>query len=187
MLLFPSSCLARLARCCIMSGTILVFIIMLTACGFHLQGKMELAPRLHRIYVQTLDPYGPLARYLKDSLRMSHAQIMCCPQEASAVLVILQDMNSQKLLNVNSTTQTRQYLLKVIVTFEINTADGRIILPPQTLEESRVMTIQSNQILGSSNESNLFYQQMRRILAAAIMNRISSRDVTKLLNMYRYE
>ena len=39
--------------------------------------------------------------------------------------------------------------------------------------------MQSNQILGSSNEANLFYQQMRRTLAYAIMNRIASQEVTQ--------
>ena len=37
-------------------------------------------------------------------------------------------------------------------------------------------------ILGSSNEANLFYQQMRRTLAYAIMNRIASKEVTNIVN-----
>ncbi len=51
----------------------------------------------------------------------------------------------------------------------------------QTLEETRSITVQSNQILGSSNEATLFYQQMRRTLAYAIMNRIASKEVTRMV------
>lgn len=159
-----------------------IFVTLLSACGFHLQGEMRLAPRLQHIYLQTRDPYGYLARNLKASLKMSHVNLMCSPQDASATLVILQDEGLQTLLSVNSTTQTRQYSLTVTVVFEITDSNGCIIVPPQTLTESRVITVQSNQILGSSNETNLYYQQMRRILATAIMNRISSGEITALVN-----
>lgn len=157
---------------------------LLSACGFHLQGEMHLAPSLQRMYLQTRDPYGYLARNLKESLKMSNVNLASSPCDASAVLVILQDDSLQTLLSVNSTTQTRQYSLSVTVVFEITENNGQIIIPAQSLTESRVITVQSNQILGSSNETNLYYQQMRRILATAIMNRISSKEITALANKH---
>ena len=50
------------------------------------------------------------------------------------------------------------------------------------MQETRPATVQSDQILGSSNERNLAYQQMRRGLAYAIMHRIASKDVTNMIN-----
>lgn len=166
----------------VLIGVVCVFLSMLSSCGFHLQGEKKLALPLQRLYLQTRDPYGYLARNLQESLIMSHVCLATCPSDASTILNILQDYNSQTLLTVNSTTQTRQYELRVTVVFEISDHCGRLIIPPQTLTESRVITIQSNQILGSSNETNLYYQQMRRTLANAIMNRISSKEITCLVN-----
>lgn len=168
---------------------ILLFFIFLlqTGCGFQLQGKMNLAGPLKRMYLQSGDPYGVLARSLKDYLKMSNVELVSAKNEADAILVILQDDTAQDLLSVSGTTQTRQYNLKVVVVFEVTDVKGQIIVPPQTLSESETITIQSNQILGNSNEASLYYQQMRRTLAYAIMNRIASKDVTNLIeNAYKH-
>lgn len=84
-------------------------------------------------------------------------------------------------MSSNSTQQTRQYNLSVLVEFEINTAQGEVLVGKQTLTESKPITFQSNQLLGSSNEAVLFYQQMRRTLAYAIMNRIASKEITTII------
>lgn len=152
--------------------------VLCTACGFHLQGEKQLAPPLHRMYLQTNDPYGPLARSLQQYMKMSHVRLVDSQAEADTVLVISGENTSQDLLGVSGTQQTRQYNLKISITMEITDRSGRTIINPETLSESRAITVQSNQILGSSNEVNLYYQQMRRALAYAIMNRIASREVT---------
>lgn len=165
------------------SSLLVVFMcLLLTSCGFHLQGQMQLAPPLHRMYIQAPDPYGSLVRSLQQSLKMSNVKIVASPQEADTILVILRDENSQELLSVSGTQQTRQYNLIVTVTFEITKTQGETIVPPQTLSETRTITIQSNQILGSSNEASLFYQQMRRTLAYAMMNRLASQDISLMIN-----
>lgn len=160
---------------------LLLTTLSLSGCGFHLQGEMQLVPPLHRIYLQTQDPYGYLASNLREILKMSHVCLAPDPVEASTILVILQDESSQELLSVSSTQQTRQYNLRVTVIFEINDPRGYTIIGPQTLTETRVITVQSNQILGNSNEANLYYQQMRRSLAYAIMNRLASKEISRVI------
>lgn len=161
-------------------NTVLLFIcLFLTGCGFHLQGEANLAPPLQRMYLQASDPYGYLARILKQNLRMSHVEIVNSPAEARTTLVIMQDNVSQDLFSVSGTQQTRQYILRVTVIFEVIDSYGRILLAPQPLTAARTITVQSNQILGSSNEMSLFYQQMRREIANAIIYRLASNEVTE--------
>jgi LPS-assembly lipoprotein len=159
-----------------------IITLLLTACGFHPQGDANLAPPLKKMYLQTADPYGNLARYLHDYLKMSHVQLVASPDEADTILEIERDSNSQELLSVAGTQQTRQYKLIVTVVFAISDNKGHSILPPQSLAESRTITVQANQILGSSNEASLYASQMRRALAIAIMNRLASIEVTKTVN-----
>lgn len=156
--------------------------LLLVSCGFHLQGILPLAEPLKRLCLQTPDSYGYLARNLEQYLRMSGVVLVTDPKLASATLQVTADDNSQKLISISSTQQTRQYNLIVTVNFQINDQQGRVILPTQILTEARTITVQSSQILGSSNEANMFYQQMRRNLAYAIMNRIASKEVTQVVN-----
>lgn len=156
-------------------------ISLLSACGFHLQGEMKLAQPLHKMYLDVPDPYGYLALSLKQNLRVSHVDLVSTRNEADTILVIMRDDNSQTLKSVSATQQTQQYDLVVTVVFEILNNKGVTLLPAQTLRDTRTITMQSNQILGSSNEANLYYQQMRRSLALAIIDRLASHEVTRIL------
>lgn len=160
---------------------------LLLSCGFRLQGQLQLAQPLRTLYLQTPDPYGHLARNLRNGLRLSNVRMVDNPQQASTILTIQQDSTNQALAGVNSTTLTRQYVVSVTVVFSIIDPRGRTILPNQTLTASRVFTTQSTQILGSSNELNLYYQQMRVELANAILYRIASQQVTQLINARFHE
>ncbi|EKD71552.1 MAG: hypothetical protein ACD_46C00162G0002 [uncultured bacterium] len=155
--------------------------LLLTACGFHPQGEMPLAPPLHKMYVKTQDPYGYLARNLQLNLKLSKVQLTDSPSDATTILAMTEESMSQEELSVSGTQQTRQYNLKITIAFEITDHTGKILVPSQSLSETRTITIQSNQILGSSNEANLLYQQMRRALAYSIMYRISSKEITKMI------
>lgn len=161
---------------------VLMCCLMLSACGFTLQGEKQLAPPLHRLYLQTPDTYGNLERNLKDSLKMSGVKLVSSPAEADTMLIVTSDNSYQELLSVSGTQQTRQYSLRLVVSFEITTPSGKVLLPAESLSDSRTITVQSNQILGSSNESTMYYQQMRRSIAAAIMNRLASTQVTDIIN-----
>lgn len=157
---------------------------LLTACGFRPQGKLKLAPALSTVYLESADPYGYLERMLRQYLKMSHAHLVAKPELATTVLKIISDEATQEFLSVSSTNQTRQYNLRVRVIFQLTDPQGRAIIVPQTIEETRSITIQSNQILGNSNQTTLFYQQMRRSIAYAIMNRIASKEVTQAILTY---
>jgi len=159
-------------------GTIL---LSLSGCGFHLQGAMKLAPPFQKLYLQTNDPYGQLSRKLQQYLKMSNVQMVTNPNDAQVILVILQDDTLKNLLSVNGTQQTRSYNIEVRVTFAVTDNKGRILILPQALTESRVITVQSNQVLGSSNEASLLYQHMRNSLAYAIMNRLASKEISRLI------
>lgn len=160
---------------------LIVLICLLTACGFHPRGEIALAPPLHSLYIQSSDPYGTLVKELEQSLQMSHVTLAASPTDATSILNITSDNTGQDLLSVNGTQQTRQYRLHVSVVFSVQNASGITVVPPQRITEYRIITIQSNQILGSSNEANLYFQQMRRALASSIMFRLGSQEITRML------
>lgn len=161
---------------------ILLFTCLLTSCGFHLQGEMKLTPPLHTLYLRTSDPYGYLSRTLKDYMAMSHVTLVDSPDKATTILDILADTTSQNFVTVGGSQQTRQYNLIVNVIFQVTDSQGRILMPPENLSETRSLFLQSNQILGASNEATVFYQQMRRALAYSIMNRLASKEVTAMID-----
>lgn len=163
----------------------LSLLLLLTACGFQPRGEITLAPSLKNIYLKTPDPYGQLARNLRSFLIMSHVHLADTVESADTVLVILKEQMGQDLVSVSGTQLTRQYNLTLNVTYQVTDASGKVLISPQTSTEVRSLTIQSDQILGGSNEASSLYKQMQRTTVYNIMNRLSSKEVTAILNSSR--
>lgn len=161
---------------------LLLTVCCLVGCGFHLRGSVTLPPSLKHLYLATNTPYSPLTRILQDNLKFSGVELTKSRQSANLVLQILREDVSQQILTTSTTQQTRQYNLILAVTFQITDPDGNVLIFPQTLSETRVLTMESNQILASSNEAASLYQQMRQAIATDILNRLSSPDITVSLS-----
>lgn len=158
--------------------SLLLLCLGLTSCGFHPRGAVPLAPPLHNMYLQTPDPYGQFARNLKQYLKSSGVHLTNTPQEATIILSILKEDTGQQLLSVGGTQQTRQYNLILTISFLLTDNKGTVLVPMQTISETRTIPIQSNQILGGSNEANNLYRQMRQAAVYDMMNRLASQNMT---------
>lgn len=157
------------------------FCLLLTSCGFHWRGQLPLASPLKSLSLKTDDPYGEIAQHLKQFLSVSNVHLTDDPTKAKTVLVILNTVQSEQLLSVSGTQQTRQYKLFLTLTFQVTNTAGDVIVPPQTVIESRILTVEANQILGGSSEEELLYQQMREAIVYDIMTRLASDEITQLL------
>lgn len=159
----------------------LFILFCLVGCGFHLRGQMNFPPSLHRIYLQSKDPYGQLSKNIKLYLRMSGIYVADNPKDATTILDILNESQNQVLQNVSGTMSTRQYNLVLTVVFQVTDKYGAILMPPQSVSETRPITILANQILGGSNEQAVLFQQMRQAIVYTIMTRLASHDVKQML------
>lgn len=160
---------------------ILLFTFCLTSCGFHLRGQTVFAPPLQKIYIKTQNPYGELAHNLKKYFKLSGVYVADSASDATTVLNILSDQTGQQLLGINGTQQTSQYNLTLGVTYQLTTPEGIALTTPETLTESRTLAINSNEILGGSNEAAALYTQMRRSIVFDLMNRLSSQEITSIV------
>jgi LPS-assembly lipoprotein len=153
----------------------------LVGCGYHWRGPMTLAPPLQKMYLQTSNPYGQLARNLRQYLKMSHVHLVTKPQDASTILALLSENTTEQLLGISGTQQTRQYNLILTVTFQVTDQHGRLLVPPQTVYETRALTLNSGQILSGSNQAESLYQQMRQAIIYAIVSQLAAENITALL------
>jgi LPS-assembly lipoprotein len=160
---------------------ILVIFLVCTGCGFQPRGSVPLSTPLQNLYLETQDPYGQLSRNLRQYFRTSGVHLATSAKDASTVLHILKEEITQQLLSVSGTQQTRQYNLILTVTFQLENSKGVDLTPPQTVSETRTLTIQTSQILGGSNEASQMYTQMRLAIVYDIISRLSSQEITDIL------
>lgn len=148
--------------------------LLLTACGFHLRGDVKLAAALNKVYIEGADPYDPLVRELTRSLTTTGAAVVEDSKQATAILQILNNSGSRRVLSVSSAGKVSEYELYQILEFKVRDAAGRELLAPQRLEITRDYLFDKQDVLGKSNEEEMLRRDMRRDLARLAMLRLEA-------------
>lgn len=147
---------------------------LVAGCGFHLQGtNSELPTATAQTYLQTDDPYSDFYESLRDALRARGASVVESPQDASAVLRILEDSSGQRILSVSARNVPREYEVFYLVTFSLE-AGGSELLAPESLLVTRSYTYDETQVLGKSAEESELRESLARDLALRVLRRITA-------------
>jgi len=152
----------------------LMVTLLLTACGFHLRGDVTLAPELSKLYIEGADPYNPLVRELTRSLTTTGVVVVTERKDATAILQILKNSGSRRVLSVSSEGKVSEYELYQTLEFKVRDAAGRELLAPQYLELTRDYLFEKEDVLGKSNEEEILRRDMRRDLVRLIMLRLEA-------------
>lgn len=148
--------------------------LLLTACGFHLRGDVQLAPQLSKVHIQGGDRYDPLVRELSRALTSTGAAIVEDPQAATAVLQILENTGKRRVLSVRSTGKVQEYELYQTFRFRVRDAAGTELLATQQLEVTREYLFDADDVLSKSTEEEALRRDMRRDLVRLAMLRLEA-------------
>ena len=174
--LFMSNIYAKLTNLLVISACL----ISLSSCGFHLQGMRVFPAAFQQVYLQINDPYGSLAKNITAYFRSSHVTLVQSPKNARLILNILKCYPEETLLSTNGAQQTAQYRLTLTLIFALYHR-AHLLAGPETLQETQVITIQTNQILGHNNEVMLRYQQMYQAITERLIDRLTSKEIANLI------
>lgn len=145
---------------------------LLSACGFHLRGEVELPPVMQDTYIDSRDPYTGIARPLRDQLQRSGANVLEDRRQASAILKIVSERSENRVLSVGSSGKATEYELFDEVVFSLNDPAGKVLLKPQTVRMTRDLTFDQNELLGKLSEADSIHRQMLESLARQMLTRI---------------
>jgi len=144
---------------------------MLTACGFQLQGHTPLPKPLERAYVDAKDKQSEFVQGLRKALLTAGAQLTEEGQ-ASAVVHVLEDNATPRVLAVSSTDVPREY--EIIYTVRVSvTGDGKELLAPQEIIARRDYSFDEYVLLAKDNEDAILRAALARDLVGIVMRRLS--------------
>ncbi len=156
-------------------GLWLVWLCMavLTACGFHLRGAVELPPILQDTYINARDPYSGVARELRSVLQSAGARLTETPSAATGIIRIISKRSERRILAVGTSGKASEYELFEEVTFALDDPQGKVLLEPQTIRTTQDIVFDPNEALGKVSEAEETRIQMRRDLGRQIVTRIN--------------
>jgi len=149
---------------------------LLTACGFHLREEARLPPGMERVYVESADPFGPLKRNIEHALERSGAKIEGKSGDGIAEIRLSAVSLAPVVRSVSATARVNEFTMLYHVELQITDAAGKVVLPKQVIEQSRVFTFDQTQAIGTGAEQDVIKKEMERDMTQVVMRKVQSAE-----------
>lgn len=146
---------------------------LLAGCGFHLQGRAPLPASVKAPYLEAPDRQSDFIQNLRRALLSNGAQLAQERDKASAVVSILRDNVTRRVLSVSATNQPNEYEVTYTIAFSV-TAGGEELIAPQEVSATRTYSFDERLLLAKGHEEDVLRQDMAHDLADMVMRRLSS-------------
>lgn len=146
---------------------------LLAACGFHLRRSAQLAPQLQHLYLQ-VSGGGSLLRQLAGTLRASGVHLADAEGPGVAVLNVPVNAFSTQALTLTGFARVSEYAVHYQVQFQVLDANGKTLIPLQSIHMSRDFTFDQTQVLGSAGQQEQIQRGLVDDMAQAILMRLQA-------------
>lgn len=146
--------------------------LLVAACGFQLRGSTQLPfTSLHIALPESSELRAALARTVTSS---SQTRIVDDPRQAQAILSVLSDEPSKRILTLNPAGRVTEYQVVRTVVFQVADPNGREIIPRSQITLHRDITFSDNQVLSKESEEALLWRDMQTDLTQQLLRRLAA-------------
>jgi LPS-assembly lipoprotein len=153
---------------------LLLLVLALPACGFHLRDALTLPPDMDQVRVVARDPYSALAQSLSRSLERAGIEVPVDARPGASLLRIHSELWESQPLSVDQFGRAQEYTLRYAAVFSLVDGDGEILVPEQVIELSRDYVSLPQNSTGSESERELLSRELRREMASSVLRRIDA-------------
>jgi LPS-assembly lipoprotein len=151
-----------------------LFASLLSGCGFHLRGAVDLPANYQRMAIEGVSPYSELGQKLKRGLQANGVNVV----EAAGAQVILKlsEVSYQRrLLSVSALSgKTAEYELHYSLKMSVRDRQGNVLVPEQPMQQLRDYVYDQNNVLGTGNQEAQLRKDMERELVGQILRRLQA-------------
>jgi LPS-assembly lipoprotein len=144
----------------------------LAGCGFHLEGSAPLPAQVKRPYLEAPDHQSDFVQDLRHSLLSNGAHLQQNKTDSSAVVSVLKDSFSKRVLSVSANNQPNEYEITYAVRVSV-TAGDKELLPAQELTATRTYSFSEPLLLAKGHEEDSLREDMAKDLADRVMRLLS--------------
>ncbi len=146
--------------------------LLISACGFHLRGDIELPALYERVHIVDRGNTA-VAKPLAEFLQNVGSDIVSRPEEATAVITLLSRGTQRRALAVGGKS-IREYELQLNVSFIVQNGLGEQIGVQQNVSMTRTYRNDPDDVLGKGNEEAVIIDEMNRDILPQILFRLKA-------------
>lgn len=147
--------------------------LMLSGCGFQLEGRTPLPRALRVACVEAGNSQTHFVQGLRRALIVAGARVTNRSARASAVIHVLADRVTPRVVAVSSTNLPREYEITYTVRFSV-TSHGATLLAAQQVSVTRDYAFDEHVVLAKDRENSILRAALARELVAIVMRRLAS-------------
>lgn len=153
---------------------LIIFILFLSSCGFHLRGHNvnEKSFPFASLYLKFAAP-SPFIADLQNSLELYKIRIATTAAEADLTLDIVSEVSDKQILALSGAGQVLEYQLRYRVSLRAYDKQMMEWLPADEIALQRSLTYDPAQILAKEQEESLLYRDMRSDAVQQVLRRLS--------------
>ena len=149
---------------------------LLSACGYHLRGEAALPPGMERVHVDSSDQFGPLKRNVEKALERSGAKIEPAAGDGIAEVNLTAVSLAPIVRSVSANAKVNEFTMLYHVELQITDGSGKVVVPKQVVEQSRVFTFDQTQAIGTGAEQDEIKKEMERNMTQVVMRKVESAE-----------
>jgi LPS-assembly lipoprotein len=147
--------------------------LVLTSCGFHLQGNQPLPTQFSHTYVDAKDEQTDFVQDLRKALISSKVSVIPTKSSATAVVEVHEDELTERILSVSAQNIPTEYELTYKVRFSV-ISDGKTLIDREEISAMRDISFDEAQLLAKEREQEILRAALARDLVALVMRRLAA-------------
>ena len=153
----------------IKKSVILGMALLLSACGYHLRGALELPAGLKSVYL--VGGSGELQEQFNSAMKASSVSIASSSETAGMVVRVFNEDNQRRVLSLSSTGTANDFELEYRFDYELVDSKNKVLMPLQSVEIKREYYNDQVAVIAKGNEETVIRNEMYQQAVRSIVNR----------------
>jgi len=153
------------------NSVVFMLMLLLTACGYHLRGAIQLPEALQKIYVRGAS--AELTNAIARTFRSASGELVATAAEAGMILNVINEDYQRRTISIDSSGYSNEYDLVYRLTFDLLDNQGAVLISAQSIEVSKSYFNEqsSNTVLSKGNEEAVLRKELYSQAVRSVIDR----------------
>src|SRR3982751_463780 len=142
-----------------MNRAAILLALLVTGCGFHLQGRQPMPEAFSYTYIDTKDEQTDFVQDLRKALIASGSKVIRTQGSSGATVTVHEDELSERILSVSARNIPTEYELTYRVKFSV-TANGKTLIDDEEISATRDLSFEETQLLAKEREQEILREAL---------------------------
>lgn len=152
---------------------LLMFTLLLGACGFHLRGQGGETFPFQTLFIQAPDVNVPFIVELRRTAQLYGIKLAESAESAQLTLQIVSETTSKQILSMSSLGRVNEFQLNYRISLRAYDSKLQEWISADEILLQRYLSYDPTQILAKEMEETLLYQDMRKDAVQQVLRRLS--------------